>query len=241
MRSGLEGERLLVDHLFPGYRAMLDDPAAPQSSARVLLDLRQYARVLEMEGAQSWGPVAYALRVYPAAKRFLRARGRSAEEIERMPALQAVFLYEIHHYDVAYDDLRKWASLPYADAAPQLRRVIERAKRGASPSDRSTLPALLLPALGKVFAASARIDRKVAALRCVEALRLHAASKGGKLPATLDEVTEVPVPLDPWTGKAFEYKREGDKAVLTGPVAPDDEPRNAVRYELTLRAAKEKN
>jgi hypothetical protein len=46
----------------------------------------------------------------------------------------------------------------------------------------------------------------------------------------------VPVPLDPITGRAFEYKAMGNKATLYGP-PPGKEPphaNNIVYYELTI-------
>ena len=241
IRNGLEGERITLDNLFPGYRELLNDPAAPPSSARVLTTMQQYGRLLEIEGPQNWGSALYAMRAYPAAKRFLLAKGRTAAEVDKMPALQAVFLHEIYSYDVAYDDMRKWANLPYHEAAPHLSRAAQRLKAEATKGDRATLSSLLLPAIEKVIPSSARIDRKIAALRCVEALRLHAAANGGKLPTKLDEVTAVPVPADPMTGKPFEYTMEGGKAILSSPAAPAVDPRFATRYELTVRAAKEKN
>jgi hypothetical protein len=241
MRNGIEGERLFMDWLFPGYREMLDDPSAPPSSARVRTSLQQYAGMLDLEGpARTWGPLLVALKTYPRAKRFLRQRGRSAQEVEAMPALQAVYLYEIHQYDVAYDDLRKWASVPYAEAAPHIRRAAQQAKDRSKQEAGATLAALLLPAIDRVLAAPVRVERKVAALRCVEALRLHAAAHGGKLPATLAEVTAVPIPLDPRTGKPFAYRLEGNRAVLTGPTPAGEKANanNTIRYELTLRTAK---
>jgi hypothetical protein len=159
-----------------------------------------------------------------------------------MPALQAVFLYEVHHYDVAFDDMRKWTNLPYAEAAPHLRRATERARGLSQREGDSSIAGLLLPAMGNVFAAQVRVDRKVAALRCVEALRLHAAANAGKLPPKLAEVVAVPIPSDPFTGKSFEYRLEGNKATLTGPPPTGELANlgNSIRYELTMRPAKEK-
>ena len=51
----------------------------------------------------------------------------------------------------------------------------------------------------------AMLDRKVAMLRVVEALRLHAGSTG-RLPDSLDQVKVVPIPIDPLSGKVFEYE-----------------------------------
>ena len=60
--------------------------------------------------------------------------------------------------------------------------------------------------------AEARLDRRVAALRVVEAIRMHAATHGGSLPESLDKITEVPVPFDPVTGQPFGYHLEGGRA-----------------------------
>jgi hypothetical protein len=79
--------------------------------------------------------------------------------------------------------------------------------------------------------AEVRLDRRVAALRAVEALRLHAAAHDGRLPNSLDPVKAVPVPDDPMTGKPFPYRREGESAVLTGPASP---PFRLV-YRITIR------
>ena len=93
----------------------------------------------------------------------------------------------------------------------------------------------LLPAVYKVHFASTRTDRRINVLRTVEAIRLYAAAHG-QLPSKLDDL-EVPVPTDPVTGKAFEYRLAGDKALLTGPTPAGERPHesNTLRYEITLR------
>ena len=53
------------------------------------------------------------------------------------------------------------------------------------------------------------------ASRAVEAVRLHAAANGARMPATLDAVKVVPVPLDPVTGAPFPYARDGETAALS--------------------------
>ena len=99
----------------------------------------------------------------------------------------------------------------------------------------STSTALLrVPDDGLLTTEPARLDRKIAALRVIEALRLHAAAKGG-LPDKLDEVTVAPLPLDPATGKAFEYKREGNNATLTSRIPGEDVAVSGLRYRITLR------
>jgi hypothetical protein len=53
-----------------------------------------------------------------------------------------------------------------------------------------------------------------AQLRTIEAIRLHAHQNGGRLPASLTEIKSVPVPLDPYTNKPFEYALKDDVAEL---------------------------
>ena len=118
---------------------------------------------------------------------------------------------------------------------------IQRAERQIARDDRNMegLPfgRALLPALGKVYDATGRLDRHIAALRCVEAIRLHAAAHGGKLPSALSDITEVPVPMDPVTDRPFEYEVKGATARLTAPLQDGDKtPRfERLTYEITLR------
>jgi hypothetical protein len=94
---------------------------------------------------------------------------------------------------------------------------------------------LFLPALGKVMWAQTRLERNLSALRVIEALRLFAAGHDGKLPAKLSDVTEVPLPDDPGTGKPFDYKLDGDTATVTSDVPGDAVPTNGIRYRVTVR------
>jgi hypothetical protein len=80
-----------------------------------------------------------------------------------------------------------------------------------------------------------KLDRQVAALQCIEALRLYAAGHGGKFPNQLSDVTEVNVPVDPLSGKPFVYKRSGSKAVLQAVLPETATPKDALEYKLTLK------
>ena len=80
-----------------------------------------------------------------------------------------------------------------------------------------------------------RLDRHVAALQCVEALRLYASSHEGKFPKELSGIAEVPVPSDPVMQKPFVYRCTGSDAVLEAPAPEGATERDAIRYELTLK------
>jgi hypothetical protein len=94
---------------------------------------------------------------------------------------------------------------------------------------------LLLPATQKVVEAGVRVDRRIAALRCVEAVRLYAAEHG-KLPVKLADVG-VPVPIDPVTGQGFSYEADGNTFTLTGVPFPGRpaERHYTVYYKVTLK------
>ena len=79
------------------------------------------------------------------------------------------------------------------------------------------------------------LDRRIAMLRTIEALRIYAAAHGGQLPDSLDEVNDVPVPLDPGTGKPFEYHRDGATATLTSQIHVGSSETNGIRYRVTVR------
>jgi hypothetical protein len=82
------------------------------------------------------------------------------------------------------------------------------------------------------------LDRRVAALRVVEAIRMYAATKGGALPESLDNITDVPVPLDPVTGKPFGYHLEGGRAQVSGP-SGGMAPVYRLSYGITVVKGKE--
>ena len=67
----------------------------------------------------------------------------------------------------------------------------------------------------------------------MEAIRLYMASHDGQLPNSLGSITEVPIPDDPATGKPFDYKIDGQNAVLTLPVSDIRMP--VTSYRLTPR------
>lgn len=247
LRRPVDSERLMLDSLFPGMREELADvKSRPMSNEQVqaLID-RVAEKLLDMRIAPRliWqGRVSVALvaaEAYPAARRFLLGQGRSPRDVEAMPVVQAVLLFEVHNYDRLFDDMVKWSALPYPQAREGMQRASAdlRQAKAAGPAAGATLAAMLVPAVQSVLLASARTERRIAALRCVEAVRLYAAAHDGKPPASLADVKDVPVPEDPVTGRPFVYTVEDNRLILYGPPPDRDDPspRNALRYELNLR------
>ncbi|MBN1910094.1 MAG: hypothetical protein JW818_10170 [Pirellulales bacterium] len=163
---------------------------------------------------------ALAVRSYPLAKRDLIERGYASEKVEAMPVGRVLLLHMALLDQEARDSIVKEFYLPYPESKPHLKKVEDQFVDGFD-SDYSheliPLTMWLTPAMVTVREANVRVDRRIAALRVIEALRMHAASHGGRLPTQLDEVTEVPIPLDPSTGKPFFYQRTDFGAVLMSP------------------------
>ena len=86
----------------------------------------------------------------------------------------------------------------------------------------------------KVYLLMNRLDRHVAALQCIEAIRLYAGSHDNTFPGKLLDVKEVDIPADPVTTKPFSYNLSGSAAILETPDSEDLEGKYAIRYELHL-------
>lgn len=170
---------------------------------------------------------------YPRYKKQLIASGLSKEEVEAMPVAQVVFRQMLREYDIARGEMYKWFSLPYHEAR-RGRALHEdfavKLKTGGNPL------ALLIPALSRANTIAWQADRHVKAYRVIEAVRYHAATHGGKLPTSLDDITDLPVPDDPMTGEPFKYKVEGDAFYIQGEHIPELRSLQQVWYKVTLRS-----
>jgi hypothetical protein len=244
MRKGIQGERVMAYGTFPGLSAVATDlNAGPMTE-------EQLAGAAKLLQGLNDKPINYyldrvvlarnILNKHEAAKKALIAAGRPREKVEAMPHLQVALLHALLEYDAALDDMIVWQNLPYWEQRERLADLDKRVRAnrvGDADAPAVSLVRLLLPAVNKVTFARARNDRKVALLRTVEAIRFYAAEHDGKLPPYLGAIKEVPVPLDPVTGKAFEYRLERDVAKLTAPPPDKESPNlaNTVVYELRIR------
>ena len=98
----------------------------------------------------------------------------------------------------------------------------------------SPLAAYAKAVLLDVKRAATRIDRNIAALEILEAIRLYGASRDGRLPENLSDITEVYIPSDPLRGEPFLYHREGNSAILESPV-PGAELGVSLRYQIEFK------
>jgi hypothetical protein len=157
--------------------------------------------------------LSHALAEAPRAKAALLAAGYSQTELDSMPPAQVVLLYSLDIYDAIRDEFFQWWHLPYPQAAEGMSRT-ERELPALMKREIVPFARTLLPHVSIAMSAFARTERQLAAVRCIEALRIYAAAHNGQLPPTLDAIKQVPIPLNPMTGKPFPYHLEGKTAVL---------------------------
>lgn len=240
MRPGFEAEMHMLDFAFPELQHVEETGRSPEYWRR-LLDRLTLKVVTTWGGREpTWRDrleaTALALKGYPMARDGLVQQGCTPGQVEAMPVPQVVLVYSVRTYRELRDQIFKRFALPY----PEARLGMERAEKeiAAEGAEREIVPVaqLLLPALGAVNRAVGRSQRRIAVLRAIEALRMYAARHDGRLPEKLDDVTEVPVPPDPMTGRPFVYRRKGERtAVLEAPLPEGlTQPVYWLRYEITM-------
>jgi hypothetical protein len=247
----LEGEKHLLEKEFPQLKTI---ESAPWSIDQARIFSGDFQRKMDMytgdwarTSSSSTQPdlkdfgvhlqfAAMVARAYPEAKRHLIAQGRSAAQVEAMPAIQVVAIHSYRIYEEARDDIFKWAGLPFWQGYKGMRDSERRPNAGWS-NFRGGLPfTAILPAIASTYSAPARVQRRLDVAQIIEAIRLYAAGHNGSLPPNLEAITEAPVPLDPATGKSFSYKVEGSTATITALPFPGYEqiPQFNINYVLKL-------
>jgi hypothetical protein len=247
LRKAFDFEYRVTELEFPDL-ADVDRPRTVAQWNAVLKQMREKLRLLGQLSAEGspakkdWQPVgtraddpADRSPDLAAARKFLTEHlGFSTEAVAAMPPAQALLIAMKGTDRELRDEFFKAAYLPYVDA----RRVLDAADqkmKSAPETELNLLPRLLLPASLKVLTARVRLDRQMAALRAIEAIRAHAATHGGQLPESLAQITGVPVPLDPGTSQPFEYRKDGNQATLISRLPGESLDKAGMRYTLTVR------
>jgi hypothetical protein len=247
LRHSLEFEQRFIEMQFPD----LADMERPRSAGEWDAALKRYrAEAKRLESlvasdekkkpdrkplADDPDEPAEKSRDLAAARKFVAARqGKSAAEVDKMPPAEVLILTIVGTIADRRDDMFKILYLPYSQAHRRLPEALNRLN-AAGDDEGNRLAKMFLPGLAKVMSNQNRLDRKITLLRTIEALRLHAAAHDGQLPASLDEVTIVPVPLDPGTDKPFEYTLDGATATITSRIPGEPLESNRLRYRVTMR------
>jgi hypothetical protein len=246
MREAIRLEMSNGTRVFPALMDVESAAHPPAEWARLIADaLKEYETLTEgslFQGVslaqhdllRTVAGAGLSLVIYPDAKQRLVQSGMDAARVERMPAGQAVLIDAAREYQRIADEIEKWLYAPYPQAKKRMRRADEElfGNRQFSDGLGRMIADLILPAIQAARTAQMRLHWQMNALRVVEALRMHAAETGS-FPASLDEVTVVPVPKNPITEQPYVYRLEGKKAVLELPFS-DGMPGVAWRFEIRL-------
>jgi hypothetical protein len=248
LSKAIDAERLTLEHEIPRLRD-LDGPPWSQAQATEFSDdlrtkLFKLAGMVPSPPAEpgahnvnSWtlklGMAGLVAQVYPEAKQALIAHGRPAQQVEAMPVVQVSALHTFQKYQQIRDDIFKWSSLPYYQAVEGMDSADLRNRVRAQNKLLLKLFTMVVPSVRGVLLSRTMLERRLDAVQCIEAIRLHAAVTG-KLPSRLDEISAAPVPADPMSGKPFEYRVDGDRAFLSSAYPPGGPktPQYMIEYEL---------
>jgi hypothetical protein len=230
--KGMEGERVMQQWVFRDL-----NESAPMSKDQLEQFIAETSKRLELvedlpkkPGLRAWLKARTKDEsVVKAARQRLVEQGLSEERLKQFPADQVILMDEKRELAERFDDVVKTIGLPYWQA-----EALEPKVKVARPP--AIFADALLPFLGNVRHAQGRIDQRIALLRHIEALRLHAALNNNTLPAKLADVT-VPLPVDPFTGKPFRYELVGNTAHLRGtpPSGMEKVPAYNLHYEVILQ------
>lgn len=168
---------------------------------------------------------------YPKARDYLINLDWPEKEIHSMAPAQVLLLYCSEILAEMRDDHTKWLGIKYSQWPNNLRYHYDDLLKIYK--QKEILPlSYFLSATGAAARVQARTEREFESLRCIEAIRLYAYSHDGKLPGSLDDIKEVPIPTNSTTGKPFSYRLEGDTGVLLA----DGDTR--IDYEYRIKIAK---
>jgi hypothetical protein len=225
-RNAVEQERLTMRNRFPGVAAAAADlNAGPMKDEDVQACVQQLLRFYRRPR-----PLIFELDIrsqlskrltdnYEASKKMLLDQGRPKQKVEAMSYVQVALLAKFAEFDYFMDEQMKWYNVPYYQIADRLKELDKRLQN--TPEAKRLYPAEPMN-LRDVPTSRALLERKVNTLRCLEAIRAYAAGHDGKLPASLTDIKDVPIPTDPVTGKAILYRVEGEQATVATPQGASD-------------------
>jgi hypothetical protein len=242
LRKEEELEQALLEMQFPELADLKRERTPAQWDALLKRFRTEVERIVDSEkqparlraGTRAKDPASASPDLSVARKYLVDRMGMAEKGVADLPPAQVLVLYIVDYFKEYRDEVFKVGYLPYAEGRVAA-QAAEKRLTAAPDTEAVRFAREFAAAIHKVMAAQNRIDRKVAALRVIEALRIYAAAHDGRLPDTLSQVTEVPVPDDPGTAKPFDYRKDGETATLTRLIPGVPRETSALRYRLTVR------
>ena len=130
-------------------------------------------RIRKPERVETLAQAAYIEAAKKEAAETLIKQGLKADVVEAMPSFQVVSLFAYREYRNTREEVLKWVNVPEGNKHPAFRDAVKRHERAADRMDqmffRGLIRGLGNSSFERIFNAASRLDRHVAALRCVEA------------------------------------------------------------------------
>ncbi len=167
--------------------------------------------------------------IQQAQQAYAQSHHVSADQAKGVDLAIVLGEFYFNQYVATFDEFYKLVNLPYPSflaLGQQYDAVAKKIKQ-----DEPANPFLpIAPDMSKAVGRFARVDRQIAALTAVEAIRSYAAANGGNLPDRLDQIADTPVPENPITGKPFDYYVDNGVATLA-----DSQSQEPLTYTIKIR------
>ena len=176
----------------------------------------------------------YREELLKTARPWLEEHGFDKKAVDAMSDDEAAMRSLTGQYRTLRDGSYKATYLPLGDALAHLKRA-EDVNKSAADGPLAAFAAIF-PSIRATLTAEAKLERRIAALRCIEGIRAHAAAHDGKLPTSLADITVVPVPNNPNTNPPFGYEINGNVATLSAAgIGDPPAPSSELQYRISIR------
>ena len=210
------GEQQYVVSVVPVLKRGRTDDVAP----RDWVDLVNYTRALGLPAPAGVPALPAGFTGTPpepllgaAREYYARTRHLSVAEVAGVDRDRLYSVYELEQFHIVNDEVALALGLPVSQALAAVDRLPQRLKDLRI--DPGNLAMSSVPAVERMVRTFASVDRLLAAMTAVEAVRSYAATHGGQLPPSLAVITDTPAPVNPADGNPFRYEVDGGAATIS--------------------------
>ncbi|MDR0328287.1 MAG: hypothetical protein LBI05_08340, partial [Planctomycetaceae bacterium] len=214
------------------------DKLSPEQAKMILDDFVavfvQAGSGVQGSEAASLFQTAMCLAGYQPAKQRLLYKGLSEQEIETLTTFQVVAPYVMEEIKRTYDLMIFDASIPIGESHTAANFDEYVMSKGRNPTNypADMMLSMLAPATQAARHAFYRQQQTVDLLKIINAVRYYAAVHG-KVPVSLDEITELAVPkICPIFAKPYEYRTEGRTVIIDYSTYMRDKPDSRIEFTV---------
>jgi hypothetical protein len=238
LAANMDGERTFITATFPELNDKNTDNLSADDWRRVFKGMADITHMPGPPQAASLTPwendqtVADEVKsqLPQAQDQYVKRHGMPAADVEKLDPYKVVCTFWYQEYVDQLDAEEALLTLPYPVMIPKLSELDARVLQ-IRRNEPVNVFLGMIPSIQKAALTYAKAERTRAAMTDVEAIRSFAAAHQGKLPDALEQITDTPPLENPRTGKAFDYKVDGDKATISD-AGPDGFP---LTYTVRIR------